>query len=372
MNVIKKLTVIFLVSFISTADITAQAQDDGQYQLLQKTIGHYEKLKARGPLEPISLGDKSLLRVNDHSPAVKTIKERLELLGDMRRSGFLFGGRKSSSDVYTQNMEDAVKRFQKRHGMEDDGIIGPAVLKALNTPLDTRIKQLQVNMDRLLADSIQYSGKRLVANIPEYKLHVYDEGPREVLTMDIVVGEATNPTIIFSDEMEHIVFSPYWNVPPNIVRNEIIPAIKKNPRYLRNENMEITGTEDGLPVIRQRPGPKNALGKVKFMFPNKYNIYFHDTPAKALFERNRRAFSHGCIRLSKPFELAKFLLKDQDEWTDENIQKAMNAGVEKWVELEEHVPVFISYYTAWVDSEGTVHFRDDIYGHDKDMVRLEQ
>jgi murein L,D-transpeptidase YcbB/YkuD len=223
-------------------------------------------------------------------------------------------------------------------------------------------------MDRILKDTTQTGqGKRILVNIPEYRLYVYEDN-REVLAMDIVVGKTSNPTIAFNDAIEQIVFSPYWNLPPNIIRNEILPAMKKNPNYLRNHNMEITGNEDGLPVIRQRPGPDNALGGVKFMFPNKYNIYFHDTPSKSLFRSNRRAFSHGCIRLSQPFELAKYLLKDKQEWTDEAIRKAMNGRSEKWVKLEQKVPVSITYYTSWVDPFGNIQFRDDIYGHDKELA----
>jgi murein L,D-transpeptidase YcbB/YkuD len=223
-------------------------------------------------------------------------------------------------------------------------------------------------MQRILKDTLQKAeGKRIVANIPEYRLHVYEDN-REVLAMDIVVGKTSNPTVAFNDMMEHIVFSPYWNVPSSIVRNEILPARRRNPRYLSSQNMEITGTEDGLPVIRQRPGPGNALGGVKFLFPNKYNIYFHDTPAKTLFSRNKRAFSHGCIRLSQPFELAKYLLKDKPEWSDEAIRRAMSARSEKWVKLEEKIPVFITYYTSWVDPSGVLQFRDDIYRRDDDVV----
>ncbi|HEY0667126.1 MAG TPA: L,D-transpeptidase family protein [Sphingobacteriaceae bacterium] len=369
MNSIKISIPIISLFILCSVNLSAQVQNNKQYELLQNAVEKYEKMKDKDSWEAISLDNKSILKVNEKSSAIKLIKARLELLGDLRKSHSLFGGRKSSSDVYTPNVEEAVKRFQLRHGMEDDGIIGPSVLKALNTPPDTRIKQLQVNMNRLLSDTVHYPGKRIIANIPEYKLYVYD-GKNEILNMDIVVGKTTNQTVVFSDEIEHVVFSPYWNVPPNIVKNEILPAMKKNSRYLRNENMEIVGEEDGMPKIRQKPGPKNALGKVKFMFPNKYNIYFHDTPAKTLFERNSRAFSHGCIRLSKPFDLARVLLKDQSGWSDDAIQRAMNAGVEKWVALDQHVPVSISYYTAWVDSEGKVHFRDDIYGHDNEMAKI--
>jgi L,D-transpeptidase YcbB len=364
----KNLIIIFIL-FCSITVIRAQVPDSRQYELLQRAVDHYEKINGKSEWGQITLGDKTALKVNDRSPAVKAIKERLELLGDMKKSRSLFGDlRRNDPEVYTPGLEAAVKNFQLRHGLQDDGVIGSGVIRALNMPLEARIKQLQINMERLKTEATPTSGKRIVANIPEYKLHVY-ENDREVLSMDIVVGKATNQTVVFSDEMQHVVFAPYWNVPPNIVRNEILPAMKRNPRYLKIEGMEITGNEDGLPVIRQKPGPKNALGKVKFMFPNKYNIYFHDTPAKTLFNRVSRAFSHGCIRLSQPFELAKYLLKDQG-WTDEAIQRAMNSGTEKWVALEQKVPVSISYYTAWVDADGTVHFRDDIYGHDKDMAKV--
>lgn len=186
--------------------------------------------------------------------------------------------------------------------------------------------------------------------------------------MDIVVGKISHQTEIFSDTLENIVFSPYWNIPASIVKNEILPQLNKNSSYLKNNNMEITGNLNGLPIIRQKPGPDNSLGAVKFLFPNQHNIYFHDTPAKSLFERKSRAFSHGCIRLSQPFELAKYLLKDQPEWTDSEITKAMRSGKEKWVRLVKQVPVSIIYYTAWVDREGLINFRDDIYGRDEQSL----
>jgi murein L,D-transpeptidase YcbB/YkuD len=188
------------------------------------------------------------------------------------------------------------------------------------------------------------------------------------LQMRIVVGKAANNTIIFSDQLKYIVFSPYWNVPESIVRNEIMPAIKKNKDYLQTHNMEITGHTNGLPVIRQKPGNANALGKVKFLFPNRFNIYFHDTPARDLFERHERAFSHGCIRLQKPFELAKLLLTPSSQWNDKTIREAMNRRTEKWVTLQKSIPVYIVYFTSWVDENGVLHFAKDIYGHDKEMA----
>ncbi len=333
-----------------------------QYSLLEKAVEDYQKLKEKDDWAEIKLpAGQNSLKVHSRSAVLEEIKKRLSLLGDFRAI--------SNNEVFTPKLEDAVMRFQRRHGLEETGVINSAVIRALNVPLDTRIKQLQVNMDRLMAETMKAGGKRIVANIPEYKLHVF-ENKREVLSMDIVVGKTTNQTVVFDDMMEQIVFSPYWNVPESIVRNEILPAMRKNSRYLRNNNMEITGTKDGLPEVRQKPGPQNSLGKVKFLFPNKYNIYFHDTPAKTLFQKKSRAFSHGCIRLSNPFELARYLLKDDPDWTEEAILKAMNAGSERWVTLKEQVPVSIIYYTAWVDRSGDVNFRDDIYGRDKEIAEL--
>ena len=334
-----------------------QEPDHKQYQQLQKAVERYQKLKNRTEWPEILLPQQLVLKLNDTSGAIRAIKNRLEILGDLRRA--------SPSDVYTAKLEDAVKSFQFRHGLEDDGLIGPSFIKTLNVPLETRINQLLINMERIRLDSIPSSGKRIVANIPEYRLHVYEDN-NKVLSMDIVVGKTTNPTIAFEDTLENIVFSPYWNVPASIVKNEILPQINKNSEYLENHNMEITGNLDGLPVIRQKPGPENSLGRVKFLFPNEHSIYFHDTPAKNLFDRKNRAFSHGCIRLSQPFELAKYLLKDQPEWPEIAITAAMDSEIETWVTLVQPVAVFIIYYTAWIDQSGNVHFRDDIYGHDKE------
>jgi murein L,D-transpeptidase YcbB/YkuD len=186
--------------------------------------------------------------------------------------------------------------------------------------------------------------------------------------MNVVVGKEGHNTMMFSGDLNQIVFSPYWNVPPSIVRNEILPAMANNPDYLANQNMEEIGTEDGLPKIRQLPGGKNSLGRVKFLFPNSFNIYFHDTPAKALFEKDKRAYSHGCIRLAEPEKMANYLLRNNPEWTPEKINSAINSGNEQFVKLKKPVPVIITYYTAWVDENGQLNFRDDIYTHDQKLA----
>lgn len=183
--------------------------------------------------------------------------------------------------------------------------------------------------------------------------------------MDVVVGKEGHNTMMFTGDLNQIVFSPYWNIPSSIVENEILPAIENNPDYLARNNMEIVKENGDMPTIRQLPGPGNSLGKVKFLFPNSFNIYFHDTPAKSLFNREKRAFSHGCIRLREPEKLANYLLRNNTEWTPQRISAAMNSGEEKYVKLKDPVPVFISYYTAWVDEQGRMNFREDIYEHDQ-------
>jgi len=189
------------------------------------------------------------------------------------------------------------------------------------------------------------------------------EGDKHVIHMPVVVGKEGHSTTMFSDDLTQIVFSPYWNVPRSIVKNEILPLMSKNHNYLKQNNMEIV-TNGPIPEIRQLPGPKNSLGRVKFLFPNSFNIYFHDTPAKGLFEKDNRAASHGCIRLSDPVKMANYLLADSPQWTPEKIEEAMNKGVEKWVSLKQSVPVIITYYTAWVDENKKMNFRNDVYGND--------
>src|SRR5689334_16141393 len=186
--------------------------------------------------------------------------------------------------------------------------------------------------------------------------------------MDVVVGKEGHNTMMFNGDLNQVVFSPYWNVPENIVKKEILPEMDKDKNYLEKQNMEVTGEEEGTPVIRQLPGEKNALGKVKFLFPNSFNIYFHDTPAKSLFSKDKRAYSHGCIRLSEPERMAYYLLRNDPNWPQEKIDEAMNSGNEKFVKLKDPVPVFITYYTAWVDEHGALNFREDIYDHDQHLT----
>src|SRR5688572_14701439 len=274
-----------------------------------------------------------------------------------------------SSQGFTGPTESGIKNFQRRHGLKVTGIVDKPTLRELNVSTLQRIKQLLINLDRVRWLPQQQNGNMIMVNIPAFTLHVM-EGKDEVFDMDVVVGKEGHNTRIFTGQLSQIVFSPHWNIPRNIVEKEILPEIEMDPDYLEKEDMEVIGeTEDGLPEIRQKPGPKNALGKIKFLFPNSYSIYFHDTPAKSLFKKNKRAFSHGCIRLSNPVQLAQYLLKDQPGWELEKIQEAMNSEEEKFVKLKKKIPVLITYNTAWVDDEGRLNFREDIYDHDRELNR---
>jgi murein L,D-transpeptidase YcbB/YkuD len=238
----------------------------------------------------------------------------------------------------------------------------------MNIPPQERLRTILVNMERLRWMPEMIPPDLILVNIPEYRMHVY-EGGEEVLSMDVVVGTAATRTVIFNDSLSHIVFSPTWSIPQSIVRNEILPAMARDPGYLKRKGMERIGGSDANPVIRQRPGAGNALGRVKFIFPNTYNIYLHDTPGKGVFAREKRAFSHGCIRLDKPIELAQYLLRGDSTWTPEAIKAAMYSEREQYVRLRRKRPVTIAYFTSWVDANGLLHFRDDVYGHDARLAQ---
>lgn len=329
-----------------------------QFKLVKNQLTRYLNIESSGGWDEIGQ-TKKRYREGDSNAVVKKIKHRLYMTGDLTNE--------DTSIYFNNGLLSAVRTAQGRFGLKQTGIVNDELIKELDVPVKNRILQLLINMERMRWLPAQPGKKLVVANIPEFKLHVFEDG-NEIFAIDIVVGREANKTVIFSDELKYVVFSPYWNVPRSIVRNEIVPALRNNPNYLRRNNMEQTGTSNGLPVIRQRPGGNNALGRVKFIFPNTYNIYFHDTPAKSLFQKQQRAFSHGCIRLANPQKFAEYLLKDKPEWTGEKIRNAMYADREKWVPLDETVPVFITYFTAWVDHEGKLNFRDDIYRRDKEMA----
>jgi len=330
------------------------------YKLLKDQLANYLVIaKKRGWPQVASIGKKPLKK-GISSPGIVTIKKRLSITGDMPAN--------DTSQVFTDTLVIGVKNFQARHGFNESGIISDSLIKEMNVPVEKRVEQLLMNMDRMRWMANNPSGNLIVVNIPEFVMHVY-EGKQKAFDIDVVVGKEGHNTMMFNGDLNQVVFSPYWNVPPSIVAKEILPAMEKNPNYIAKENMEITGNDDGLPVVRQKPGAGNALGKVKFLFPNSFNIYFHDTPAKSLFEKDKRAYSHGCIRLREPEKFANYVLRNQPEWTPEKISEAMNSGNEKYVKVKDPIPVVITYYTAWVDENGRLNFREDIYGHDASLAQ---
>jgi len=319
-----------------------------QYNLLKSALKKYLQLETTASWKPITT--KSVFKLNDHSPDISSLRKRLFELGDLRED--------SGSELFDDSLQRAVKSFQYRYGMEQDGVAGAAFLRYINTPLQETIRKIIINMERTRWVPLDLKRHYLIINIPSFTLYAYDADTIH-FSMNVVVGKDVHKTVLFSGDIKYIVFSPYWDIPPSILKNEILPGIRRDPNYLKRNNMEWVGNR-----VRQKPGPKNSLGLVKFLFPNSYNIYLHDTPAKSLFEKSARAFSHGCIRLGEPEKLADYLLKDDPNWTPEKIKTAMHAGMEKYVTLKNPVPVYIGYLTAFVDNQGRINIRDDVYKRD--------
>ena len=331
------------------------------YSQLKNKLVEYYKIEKSGGWNTIDLKNKAY-RLGDSSDVILALKKRLSITGDYTGD--------TTSLQFTDELKLSLEHAQERFGLNTDGVLGNQAVKELNVPVKDRIEQMLINLERFKWMPNEGSGTRLVANIPEFRLHVFN-GNQQEFSMKIVVGKAGHNTVIFTDSLEYVVFNPYWNVPSSIVRNEILPAMRRSGSYLRRNNMEQTGTSNGLPVIRQKPGASNSLGRVKFIFPNSYNIYFHDTPAKSLFDLQDRAFSHGCIRLGEPEKLADYLLRDNPDWPESKINDMMvNGGKNTWVKLANKIPVYLVYFTAWVGKDGNLNFRDDIYGHDDKMRKM--
>lgn len=326
--------------------------------------------------KPVKI-DKTI-KVGESNNSIPTIRERLQFWGYM--------GHFDSDDpkVYDSSLFIGVQEFQRKNGMEPDGALGKNTLAGINNSPTDLINRAVVNMERLrwLPDTVK-EAEIILVNIANYRLD-YINKLDTIFSSKVIVGQRYHASPIFSAPMSYIVFSPYWNIPNSIARNEIIPAVRKNSNYLSQKNMEVV-TFSGQHVdpstinwsaktfpymIRQRPGGSNSLGLVKFMFPNKYSVYIHDTPSRSLFDREDRALSHGCIRLQNPAEFAKILLSDMPGWTEEKIQEAMNRKSELIVNLNRKIPVVLVYLTFWADSKGQANFRQDIYNRDEEILTL--
>lgn len=330
-----------------------------QYYQLRDVLQRYREMKENGgwiQIEPEA--DHKGYKPKDTSQVIQQIRERLYVSGEMKQN--------NKSNIYDDELLAAVTTFQTSHGFKPDSTISAGHIEAMNVPVDEYIKKIVVNMERWrwITPDVFEAREFIFSNIPAYRMILFRDGKIE-FDSPVVVGEIMTKTVIFDGMMSYIVFSPYWNLPKSIIEYEVLPGIEKNKHYLKNHNME---WNDGH--VRQLPGKNNSLGLVKFMFPNSNDIYFHDSPAKSLFKREERALSHGCVRVGKARELAIKILENDKDWPVEKIDAAMNAGEETICSLKNKIPVYIGYFTAWVDEEGRVNFYKDVYERDEKLAEL--
>ena len=378
----------FLRDRIMTTSNLAQVLDGVEppfagYRRTEQALARYVELARTDDGEKLPTVTKPVDPGQSYA-GVPRLARFLRLVGDLPADATLTG----DAQTYGGPLVDAVKHFQRRHGLDDDGRLGPGTIKQLNVPLQHRVLQLQLTLERWRWLPAEFSAPPIIVNIPDFRLRALDENNNVAMEMRVVVGKAMRTqTPVFTRDMTYVVFRPYWNVPPSILRSEIVPAIQRDRSYIARKNYEVA-TYDGKVVtsgnisddvlaqlragklmVRQKPGPANALGLVKMIFPNEHNVYLHSTPSPELFSRSRRDFSHGCIRVEKPAELAAWALRNNPGWTLERVKQQMQSGKDDvTVNLVKRVPVFIVYGTALAYANGDVHFSEDIYGHDAELA----
>src|SRR5829696_8683281 len=354
-----------------------------EYKEMVNALEQYREIQAKGgwPLVP---GARKLARGSD-GPSVRALRKRLDATDDV---GYAWG-----KTVYDDKVAAAVARFQERHGIPVDSVVGPATLKALNVPVESRIRQIELNLERYRWLPSDFGQRYILVNIPDYQLYAYDAG-EQVLTMRVIVGdEYGHTTPVFADSMTYLVFRPQWDIPRRILVDEVIPKVQEDIYYLAKHGYEVVDTARNVVIadpsaidwsdldtteitfrVRQKAGIDNALGNVKFMFPNQFSVYLHDTPADHLFDRSRRTLSHGCVRVEDPVKLAGYVLAHQGDWSEPKIREAIarpKAGqtvAPITVDLKQPVPVYLVYLTAFMRN-GVLQFRDDPYGKDSRVVR---
>lgn len=351
---------------------------DPGYDRLKHALAYYRSLAERGGWPAIPPGDS--LQKGDLGERVDLLRIRLAMTGDIDRVPA------EGSSLFDGTLEAAVRRFQRRHGLEDDGVVGRETLAALNVPVEDRIRQIELNMERWRWIPHDLGKRHLLVNIPDFRMRVV-ENSVTVTDMRIIVGKEYMATPVFSGTIRYMQINPSWNIPNSIAVGEILPKIRRDRNYLAKEKIRVfrswrenapeidPATVDWNAVddrgfsfkLQQEPGPSNPLGRMKFLFPNRFAVYLHDTPAPGLFRNVTRGFSHGCIRVEKPLELAAILLRGSNGYSLGKIVEFVESGLQKTIPLEEPVPVHILYRTAWVDSGGTVQFRQDIYGRDNPL-----
>jgi L,D-transpeptidase YcbB len=389
-------SVAYLRAAVAAGRLRAAAQEAAprfvQYEHLRTALARYGELgdhpawwRALPPLPVGPTRGPAKLEPGQPYAGVALLRERLIALGDLAPVA-------TDSMIYEGALVDALRSFQARHGLTDDGVIGKATLAQLDVTPAARHRQISLTLERLRWTPLLDAPRMVVINLPEFVLRAYEVQDGQIVvreTMKVIVGKALDTrTPLFGEQMRYIEFSPFWNVPPSIARDEVVPQLRRDAGYFDREGFEFV-TREGAVVtglssemldavlagnarIRQRPGPRNALGGIKFVFPNRDHIYLHHTPSVRLFERDRRDLSHGCIRLERPLALATFVLQDMPHWTEARVRQAMAAGAASTVRLTQPLPVLITYGTALV-KQGRIHFFDDIYSHDRQLdARLRQ
>ena len=345
------------------------------YSKLKEKLRLYRDIQKKGGFPIIKMKEEFLYKSESDSVLI-VVKKRLVLSGDLKVN--------DNNVLYTMDLANAISHFQQRVGLPENGKLDFKTIAELNKTVDFRIKQMLVNLERLRWVPVEIENDYLLVNIPEYKLHVF-ENKKLIWETNVVVGKAAKQTSIFKGNISKIILNPYWNIPNSIINNEILPKLKRNSNYLSKNNMEVVSST-GKPInettidwnkytknvpflIRQKPGNDNSLGKMKFLFPNSFSIYLHDTPSKELFNRNKRDFSHGCIRVENPKKLALYLLRNNKAWDLEKVDKVLETIKETEIQIKPTIPVYITYFTAWVDSKGNLNFRNDIYNLDEGLAK---
>ena len=378
-SVIVRSLLAFTVIAASLAQAQAPPAHVAPYDWLASHLPRYRELAAKTWPGPVPSVKK--LSPGDAYPGTATLTQILRDLGDLPESAAA-----PADGTYGGALVDAVKAFQRRHGLTPDGVIGASTLSALNQPYSARLRQIEQSLEWLGTIVPPETDSIIIVNIPAFQLHAWsreDRGKKATLSMPVVVGRAArSSTPILVEEMEHVIFRPYWYVPRGITMNEMMPKLAKDPAYLDKQDIELTASGDdnapGLPAtpeniakvragslsLRQKPGPGNALGRVKFIFPNSESVYLHDTPAQSGFTKDRRDFSHGCVRVSNPAALAEFVLRNVPGWDRARIDKAMAAERPEVAKLPVVIPVWLVYSTAVAGADGTLGFYDNIYSRD--------
>ncbi|TCN58890.1 L,D-transpeptidase [Flavobacterium circumlabens] len=330
-----------------------------QYYPLRQALKKYLEIEKNGGWKLVQLekGIKSL-QPSDSSLTVQQIRTRLFVEGYINQD--------SGSFLFDQTVSDGITAYGTAQNHDFNAKITGRLIEMLNVPVESRIKTISVNMERCrwINPKINNTQEYIAVNIPSFRLLYFREG-KPYLTSKVVVGKEFHKTIVFSGSLSYISFSPYWNVPSSILRKEILPKVKKNPNYLKNQNMEWHNGQ-----VRQKPGGSNALGLVKFMFPNSHNIYLHDSPSKSFFSKDKRAFSHGCVRVEKARDLAVAIMEKEANWNSSKVDAAMHLGKENTYVLENKIPVYIAYFTAWADGSGNIAFYDDLYNRDNALAKV--